>query len=67
MHAEGTAHYEKECTEHVKAALEAGYRSLDGAQQYDNIASIGAGVKAWGGKREEVYIATKCQSIIGRR
>jgi len=56
----GTAHYGKECTEHVLSALNAGYRYLDGAEQYRNGASVREGFQQWGGKRDEVYILTKC-------
>lgn len=56
----GTANYGKDCTEHVLTALETGYRYLDGAQQYANSESIRDAFQAWGGKREDVYILTKC-------
>lgn len=56
----GTANYGQECTEHVLSALKAGYRYLDGAQQYRNTGSIRDAFQAWGGKRDEVYILTKC-------
>ena len=59
----GTANYGKDCTEHVLSALKAGYRYLDGAQQYRNSASIRDALKAWGGKREEVHILTKCRRL----
>jgi diketogulonate reductase-like aldo/keto reductase len=58
----GTAHYGKECTEHVLSALNVGYRYLDGAEQYRNGASVREGFQQWGGKRDEVYILTKCES-----
>lgn len=58
----GTANYGQDCTQHVLSALKAGYRYLDGAQQYRNTASTKDALKAWGGKREDVYILTKCMS-----
>jgi diketogulonate reductase-like aldo/keto reductase len=60
----GTANYGKDCTEHVLSALKAGYRYLDGAQQYRNSASIRDAFKAWGGKREDVFILTKCEVML---
>jgi diketogulonate reductase-like aldo/keto reductase len=56
----GTANYGQDCTQHVLSALETGYRYLDGAEQYRNSGSVRDALKAWGGKREEVYILTKC-------
>lgn len=58
----GTANYGKNCTEHVLSALQVGYRYLDGAQMYGNSGSIRDALKAWDGKREDVYVLTKCKS-----
>ncbi len=43
----------------VKWALEAGYRHIDTAKMYENEASVGAGIKAAGLKREEVFVTSK--------
>ena len=40
-----------------------GYRYLDGAEMYANSGSIRDALKAWDGKREDVYVLTKCMSI----
>lgn len=40
-------------------ALEVGYRHLDTAAIYGNEAGVGAGVKASGLKREDIYLTTK--------
>lgn len=63
----GTALYAKECADLVLQALENGYTSLDGAQIYKNSASIGDALKRWGGKRDNVYILTKCESVVVSR
>lgn len=57
----GTALYNKECAELVCDALKTGYTSLDGAQIYANSQSIGDALKQWGGKREDVFVLTKCE------
>lgn len=47
-------------TEHsVTAALEAGYRLIDTAQEYGNEASVGKAVAASGVPREEIFVTTK--------
>lgn len=56
----GTALYAKECTDLVVQALKNGYVSLDTAQIYANTQSVGDALKKWGGKREDVYILSKC-------
>lgn len=43
----------------VKAALEAGYRHIDTASAYSNEAGVGAGIRASGVKREEIFLTTK--------
>jgi diketogulonate reductase-like aldo/keto reductase len=43
----------------VVAALEAGYRHIDTARIYRNEKSVGAGLRAAGVPREEVFVATK--------
>jgi diketogulonate reductase-like aldo/keto reductase len=44
----------------VLSALKAGYTYLDTAQMYRNAGSVGAALQRWDGKREDVYIVTKC-------
>lgn len=43
----------------VNAALESGYRMLDGASIYGNEAGLGQGIRASGLPREEVFVTTK--------
>jgi 2,5-diketo-D-gluconate reductase A len=43
----------------VEQALEVGYRHLDTAQMYGNEAGVGAGIKASGIPRDELYVTTK--------
>lgn len=43
----------------VEAAIRAGYRLIDGAAAYDNEVSVGAGIKASGVKREELFLTSK--------
>ncbi|CAD6564921.1 MAG: hypothetical protein TREMPRED_000399 [Tremellales sp. Tagirdzhanova-0007] len=54
-----TAHFGRECTEHIISALKTGYTYLDGAQQYRNAKSIGEALKQWTGKREDLFVLTK--------
>lgn len=49
----------KEVQQAVEIALKAGYRHLDCAAIYRNEVEVGAGVKASGVKREEIFITTK--------
>ena len=43
----------------ISAALSLGYRHLDTAAMYENEAEVGAGLRASGVKRDEVFITTK--------
>ena len=43
----------------VKVALDAGYRHIDTAQAYENEAQVGAGLKASGVARDDVFVTTK--------
>jgi 2,5-diketo-D-gluconate reductase B len=47
------------CVELVEAALHLGYRHLDTAQMYGNEREVGAGVRASGVPRDDVFITTK--------
>ena len=46
--------------EATEAALEAGYRHLDTATIYGNEREVGAGLRASGVARDEVFVTTKC-------
>lgn len=48
-----------EATQVVQAALDAGYRSVDTAAAYHNERGVGAGLRASGVPREEVFVTTK--------
>lgn len=43
----------------VKTAIEAGYRAIDTAAAYNNEAGVGAGVRASGVPREQIFVTTK--------
>lgn len=43
----------------VKTALDHGYRHVDTAQMYGNEAEVGAGIRASGVSREDVFVTTK--------
>jgi 2,5-diketo-D-gluconate reductase B len=47
------------CVELVEAALHLGYRHLDTAQMYGNEREVGAGVRASGVPRDDVFVTTK--------
>lgn len=47
------------CTLLVEAAVNAGYRHIDTAAAYDNEADVGAGLKASGIARDDVFVTTK--------
>ncbi|KAH7889387.1 NADP-dependent oxidoreductase domain-containing protein [Phlebopus sp. FC_14] len=59
----GTALYGKDAAEQVKLAIDNGFTHLDGAQVYNNEASLGAGVVASGKPRSELYITTKLAKL----
>ena len=48
-----------EGAEAVRSALAAGYRHIDTAAMYDNEEAVGAGLKASGLPRDEVFVTTK--------
>ena len=48
-----------ECKKSVLTALEAGYRSIDTAQAYQNEKAVGDAIKESGIPREELFITTK--------
>ncbi len=56
----GTYQLEGEnCVRGVAHALELGYRHIDTAQDYGNEAEVGAGIRASGVERSEVFLTTK--------
>ncbi|KAJ4487777.1 NADP-dependent oxidoreductase domain-containing protein [Lentinula aciculospora] len=55
----GTALFNKDSTEAVKTAIQAGITHLDGAQLYRNEESLGQGIKDSGVPREKLFVTTK--------
>lgn len=56
----GTWHVKGDAaTEQVKAALAAGYRHIDTAFAYGNEKEVGAGIKASGVERKDIWLTTK--------
>lgn len=51
----------RSCARSVTDALALGYRHIDTAQMYGNEADVGAGVKASGVPRNEIFITTKVE------
>ncbi len=49
----------RDCERGVAAALEAGYRHVDTARAYENEREVGAGLRASGVDREEVWLTSK--------
>ena len=49
----------EQCSTAVQAALAAGYRHIDTAKMYGNEEAVGAGLKAGGLARDEVFVTTK--------
>jgi Aldo/keto reductases, related to diketogulonate reductase len=50
----------KETQQVVESALSIGYRHIDTAEYYANEEAVGAGVKASGIPRKEMFVTTKC-------
>ncbi|KAJ7940442.1 NADP-dependent oxidoreductase domain-containing protein [Mycena leptocephala] len=61
----GSALFGQDCTNSIKLAIECGFTHLDGAQAYNNEAALGAGIKAAGKPRSELYIVTKLKPGLG--
>jgi len=59
----GTALYGKDAAESVRTAIDNGITHLDGAQMYNNEDTLGAGIKASGKPRSELYIVTKLKAL----
>lgn len=47
------------CEEAVRTAVRTGYRMIDTAEAYGNEAAVGAGIKASGVARDELFLVTK--------
>lgn len=58
----GTSLFGKNATEYVRMAIENGITHLDGAQLYDNEPSLGAGIRASGKPRSDLYVVTKLKT-----
>ncbi|RDB21552.1 NAD/NADP-dependent indole-3-acetaldehyde reductase [Hypsizygus marmoreus] len=59
----GTALYRRDAEDSVRTAIENGITHLDGAQMYDNEDSLGAGIRASGKPRSDLYIVTKLKAL----
>ncbi|KAF5380823.1 hypothetical protein D9615_004083 [Tricholomella constricta] len=59
----GTALYGQDAAEFVRAAIDNGITHLDGAQMYNNEDTLGAGAKASGKPRSELYFVTKLKAL----
>lgn len=60
----GSALYQQNSEQHVRTAISNGITHLDGAQLYENEDSLGAGIKASGKQRSELYIVTKLHFVL---
>lgn len=49
----------RECSSIVEAALATGYRHVDTARMYGNEEAVGAGLRAAGVRRDDVFVTTK--------
>jgi diketogulonate reductase-like aldo/keto reductase len=58
----GTALYDRDAAALVEQAINTGIVHLDGAQAYSNEETLGAGIKASGKPRSELYIVTKLKT-----
>ncbi len=52
----------RDCARVVEQALRLGYRHIDTAQIYENEREVGAGLRASGVKRDDVFVTTKVWS-----
>ena len=59
----GTALYGKDAAEVVRIAIENNIIHLDGAQLYNNEDTLGAGIKASGKPRSELFVVTKLGNL----
>jgi len=59
----GTALYGRDAADFVRVAIKNGITHLDGAQVYNNEESLGAGIRASGKPRSELYVVTKLRVL----
>jgi diketogulonate reductase-like aldo/keto reductase len=59
----GTALYKQDATDLVRIAIENNITHLDGAQVYNNEDTLGAGIKASGKSRSELFVVTKIDNL----
>ena len=59
----GTALYQKDAADSVRIAIENNFTHLDGAQMYNNEDTMGAGIKASGKPRSELFVVTKLNTL----
>jgi diketogulonate reductase-like aldo/keto reductase len=60
----GTALYKRDSSHIITRAIANGITHLDGAQWYGNEQSLGAGIKASGKPRSELYVVTKLKGPL---
>jgi len=59
----GTALYNKDAADLIRIAIEHNVIHLDGAQMYNNEDTLGAGIKASGKPRSELFVVTKFNNL----
>ena len=59
----GSALYQKDAADLVRMAIENNFTHLDGAQMYNNEETLGAGIKASGKLRSELFVVTKITDL----
>ena len=59
----GTALYGKDAEDLIRSAIENNIIHLDGAQLYNNEETMGAGIKASGKPRSELFVVTKLKDV----
>lgn len=60
----GTALYGRDALDAVRLAIDKGITHLDGAQIYNNEGTLGAGIRASGKPRSELYLVTKLKQPL---
>ena len=60
----GSALYQQDAADVVRQAIENNVTFLDGAQMYNNEETLGAGIKASGKPRSELFITTKFDTLL---
>ena len=59
IYGSGTALRDKDASQAIVSAIQAGYRHIDCAQMYKNEESVGRGISLSGVPRDQLYITTK--------